>query len=101
MDYDRETEVRETAANQAATTPQSAAPTHTTIIREKRGSGGVMIALIAVVALLVAGFLFLRGQDSEVMRDAAIADAAQQVGDSAQQAGQAIENAANDVTGGE
>lgn len=83
MDYDRETEVRETAANQPGTPPQSA-PTHTTIIREKRGSGGVMIALIAVVALLVAGFLFLRGQDSEVMRDAAIADAAQQVGDSAQ-----------------
>lgn len=87
--------------NEPATDVQhTAAPVHTTtIIREKRGSGGVVIGLIVVVALVVAGFIYMRAQDSEVMRDTAVADAAQKVGDSAEQAGEAIENAANKVTG--
>ncbi len=91
MEHEREheTEVRDAAA-----------PTHTTtIIREKRGSGGMVLGLIVVVGLVVAGLLYMRSQDSEVMRDAAIAVAAQQVGDSAQQAGEAIEDAANKVAG--
>lgn len=88
MEHQRETEIVEPATS-----------THTTIIREKRGSGGVMIALIVIVGLLVAGFLYMRSQDSQMMRDAAIADAAQQVGDSAEKAGSAVENAAKDLTG--
>lgn len=71
----------------------------TTIIHEKRSSGGAILAVIAVIGLLVAAFLFMRAQDSEVMRDAAIADAAQKVGNSAEQAGQAVENAADKLAG--
>lgn len=92
MEHQREheTEVRDATS----------APTQTTtIIREKRGSGGIVLVLVVIVGLTVAGFLYMRAQDSEVMRDAAIADAAQQVGDSAQQAGEAIESAANKVAG--
>ena len=94
MQYDNETEIREPVAG---ATP--AAPAHTTtIIREKRGSGGTVLAIVAVVGLLLAGFLYVQANDSEVMRDAAIADAAEKVGDSAQQAGQAVEDAANELT---
>lgn len=92
METERETEVTENAAS---------TPSHstTTIIREKRGSGGIVLAVVVVLGLVVGGFLYMQAQNSEVMRDAAIADAAQQVGDSAQQAGEAIENAANKVGG--
>lgn len=86
MENEPKTELRETVT-----------PAHTTVIHEKRGSGGIMIAVIAVVALLVGAFIYMRGQDSEVMRDAAISDAAQKVGESAQQAGEAIEDAASKV----
>lgn len=89
MENQREIEVQDTAPSVHTTT----------IIREKRGSGGAVIGVIAVVALLVAGFIYMRGQDSGIIRDAAIADAAQEVGASAQQAGDAIENAANKVAG--
>lgn len=88
MEYETRTEVREPTE-----------PTHTTIIREKRGSGGMLLVALAVIAVLVAAFLFMRQQDSEIMRDAAITDAAQQVGQSAERAGAAIENAADKVTG--
>lgn len=78
--------------------PVTPAHNTTTIIHEKRGSGGAIFAVIAVIGLLVAAVLFMRSQDSEVMRDAAIADAAQKVGNSAEQAGQAVENAADKLT---
>jgi uncharacterized protein HemX len=72
-------------------------PGHTTIIRERGGSGGIILALVLVVALGIAAFLYFRGQNSEIARDNAVAGAAQQVGESAQRAGAAVENAANDT----
>ena len=76
---------------------RSANPGHTTIIRERGGSGGLILALVLVVALGIAAFLYFRGQNAEITRDAAITDAAQQVGQSAQRAGAAVENAANNT----
>lgn len=73
-------------------------PGHTTVVRERSGSGGIMIALVVVVGLVIAAFLFARGQNSEIARDNAIAGAAQQVGNSVESAGQAVENAANNAT---
>lgn len=74
---------------------RTSAPGHTTIIRERGGSGGLILALVLVIALGVAAFLYARAQNSEIARDNAIAGAAQQVGESAQRAGAAVENAAN------
>jgi hypothetical protein len=88
-EHDEEIEVRDAVV-----------PTHTTtIIRERRGSGGAVFGLIVAAGLIGAGFLYVRSQDSEAIRDAAIANAAHQVGDSAQQAGEAVENAANKIAG--
>jgi uncharacterized protein HemX len=72
-------------------------PGHTTIIRERGGSSGLIIALVLVVALGVAAFLYMRGQNSEIARDSAVAGAAEQVGESAQRAGAAVEDAANNA----
>ena len=96
MQYETETQIRE-PVNPAA--PTAAPATHTTIVREKRGSGGFVVMALVIVALLAAGYFFMRSQDSEIVRDAAITDAANQVGESAQKAGAAIENAADKVTG--
>ena len=96
MEYETETQIRE-PANPAS--PAAAPSTHTTIVREKRGSSGFVVIALVVVALLAAGYFFMRSQDSEIVRDAAITDAANQVGESAQKAGAAIENAADRVTG--
>lgn len=94
-----EHETTRTEIHDPATPPVTPATSHTTtVIREKRGSGGMVLGVIAVIGILVAAFVFMNQQDSEVMRDAAIADAAQKVGDSAQQAGEAVENAADKLT---
>lgn len=80
--------------------------THTTIIREsepaRRSGGGmgmILFALVLVAALVVGAMLLSRGQNAEIAKDNAVADAAQKVGDSAAQAGQAVEDAADKVTG--
>lgn len=96
MEYEAETQIRE-PANPA--NPAAAPATHTTIVREKRGSSGFVVIALVIIALLAAGYFFMRSQDSEIVRDAAITDAANQVGESAQKAGAAIENAADRVTG--
>lgn len=68
-------------------------PGHTTIVNERRGSGGLIIAFIVLVALGLAVFFYAQNQNSEMARDSAITGAAQQVGESAQKAGEAVENA--------
>lgn len=80
--------------------------THTTIIREgepRRSSGGgmgMLFAAVLLVAVLVVGAMLLnRGQDAEIAKDNAIAEAADKVGDSAQQVGEAAKDAADEVTG--
>ncbi|MGY6551731.1 MAG: hypothetical protein ACXIT4_07520 [Erythrobacter sp.] len=72
---------------------------NTAIIREKSGSGGIIIGVLVVIGLAGAAFFYARGQNSEMARDAAITDAAQQVGDSVESAGSAVEDAARSAGG--
>ncbi len=76
--------------------------THTTIIREtqapRRGGGSTaLVLLVLLVVVAIGAFVMLRGQDSEIARDNAIAGAAEQVGESAQRVGNAVEDAAQRV----
>ncbi|WP_347091117.1 hypothetical protein [Sphingomonas parapaucimobilis] len=62
---------------------------HTTVI-ERRSGGGMAIAIVLLIAVLVGGFyLFSRGS-AENRRDAAVTSAAKSVGDTAKKAGDAI-----------
>ena len=73
--------------------------THTVVTEGERKSGGSTIWLIvlAVIAILVAVYFFGNMSNSEMAKDAAIGDAAEQVGDAATQAGEAVEDAAERV----
>jgi hypothetical protein len=80
--------------------PREGGATHTTIISdgERRGSGaGWLIAVILIVALIAGIFIFSGTTGSEVAKDNAIANAANQVGDAAQQAGNAAQDAADNL----
>lgn len=83
--------------------PEGSTHTHTTVITDeprRRGSGGLIIALVLVLALIAGIYFFTQTSGAEVAKDTAIADAANQVGDAAQQAGNAVERAADEVTDG-
>ena len=74
--------------------------THTVVTDgEPRSSGSGWLIPILLIVALVAGFLiFSRMSGSEVAKDNAIENAANDVGDAAKQAGAAVENAADNVT---
>ena len=82
--------------------------THTTIVRdaEPRSSGGSgwIIAVVLILALVVGIVLFTQMSGSELAKDNAIANAADEVGNAAGavgnaagQVGNAVENAADKV----
>lgn len=84
----------------------SGQPTHTTVVTHSTGRGGSgwVIGLVLLVALIVGIFMFSRMSGSEMAKDNAVANAANQVGnaasrvgDAAQQAGSAARDAADNV----
>lgn len=60
------------------------------------GFGGIMIAIILLV-LVAGGYFLFANSDSEVRKDDAIAEAADNVGAAAQKAGNAVEKAAEKI----
>jgi hypothetical protein len=76
--------------------------THTTVIRDgestRSGGGGIIIALVLLVAVIGGIYLFSQTNSSEVAKDNAIANAANEVGDAANSVGEAVDSAADNVT---
>lgn len=75
--------------------------THTVITDgEPRGGGGSgwLIAIVLIIAVIAAFFLFSNMSGSEVAKDNAIENAANNVGDAAQNVGEAAKGVADDVT---
>ena len=66
---------------------------HTVVERDRGGGSGWLIAIILILALLIGGYFLMRGTNSEVARDNAVAEAAGDVGDAAQKVGDAAEDA--------
>lgn len=70
--------------------------THTVIHDDAPRSGGGsgwLIALVLIVVAIVGFYLFSQQSDSEIARDNAVADAANEVGEAADQVGEAAQNA--------
>ncbi len=61
------------------------------------GFGGVFIAILLIAAVAIGYFLFANS-DSEVRKDNAVAEAADNVGAAAEKAGNAVEKAADEIT---
>ncbi|MCW1427558.1 hypothetical protein [Novosphingobium sp. JCM 18896] len=59
------------------------------------GGSGWVIALVLVIALVVGIVFFSRMSDSEVVKNNAVANAAQNVGDAAKDVGSAAKDVAN------
>lgn len=73
--------------------------THTVITDGERRNGGAgwgMLVLLVLVAI-VGIFLFTQMSGSEVAKDNAVAEAANEVGDAASQVGEAAQNAGEAV----
>ena len=66
-------------------------------IQTAPASGGLsqVFAIILLIALVIGGIMWFSANESRSAKDAAIADAASDVGDAAQKAGKAIEKAAD------
>lgn len=70
--------------------------THTVIHDDgtrRRGGAGWLIALLILIVAIAAIYLFSRQSDSEVLRDNAVAEAANEVGEAAQNVGEAAQDA--------
>jgi hypothetical protein len=62
------------------------------------GSGfGGMIALFILFAIAIGGYFFFADSQSEVRKDNAVAEAADNVGAAAEKAGNAVEKAAEEI----
>ncbi|EIZ81332.1 hypothetical protein WSK_0039 [Novosphingobium sp. Rr 2-17] len=69
--------------------------THTTIIREKSGSGvGIVLAAALLIAVVAGVYLFSQNTASEAAKNSAVAEAANDVGNAANKVAGAAENAA-------
>lgn len=79
----------------------SAAPqsTHTTVIhdgdRRSGGGSGWFIGVVLVLALIAGLYFFTQMSGSEMAKDNAVANAANQVGSAAQDVGNAAQDAVN------
>lgn len=73
--------------------------THTTVVSdEPRGGGsGWVIAIVLLLAIIVGVWAFSTWGNSEMAENAAVADAAGEVGEAAQQVGDAAQDAAGSV----
>ena len=75
-------------------------PAPVTVNTAPASTGGGMGGIIAVVLLLVlaiGGYFIFANSDSEVRKDNAIAEAADNVGAAAEKAGNAVEKAADEI----
>lgn len=64
------------------------------------GGGGMLVGLLILIALAIgAYFLFAQGQNSEVAKDNAVADAAQQAGQAVEDTGAAVQDAVTNDSG--
>ena len=82
-------------------TPSGDTHTHTTVVTDAPRSGGGatwLIVLLLVVIAAVAVFYLSGMSGSEVAKDNAVAEAADNVGNAAQQVGDAAQDAADSVT---
>jgi Na+-transporting methylmalonyl-CoA/oxaloacetate decarboxylase gamma subunit len=61
------------------------------------GGMGMIFGILLLLVLAVGGYFLLADSDSEVARDNAVAEAAQDVGDAAEKAGNAVEKAADEI----
>jgi hypothetical protein len=61
------------------------------------GGSGIFIMVILLLALAVGGYFFFANNGSEVRKDDAVAEAADNVGAAAEKAGNAVEKAAEKI----
>ena len=83
------------------TTEGETTPTnHTTIIHERRSSGGtgMIMAVVLIIAVIGGIYLFSQSNQSEAAKDNAIAGAASDIGDAANKVGNAAEDAVDTAT---
>jgi flagellar basal body-associated protein FliL len=62
------------------------------------GGSGAMIAIVLLFVLAIGGYFVFSNSDSEVRKDNAVAEAAENVGAAAEKAGNAVEKAADKIT---
>jgi hypothetical protein len=82
-------------------TPSGDTHTHTTVVSDTPRSGGGatwLIVLLLVVVAAIAVFYLSGTSGSEVAKDNAVAQAADDVGNAAQQVGDAAQDAAKSAT---
>ena len=76
--------------------------THTTVISDEprsRGGAGLWIALVLLIVVVVGAIWFFSGANqSEIAKDTAVAEAADEVGNAAGQVGDAARDVADTVT---
>ena len=77
-------------------TPGSGA-SHTTVIRDRGGSGGAgwLIAIVLLIAVIAGIYFYSHVSSSQAAKDNAIAGAANDVGNAANKVGNAVDNAGN------
>jgi len=81
-------------------TPSGNTHTHTTVVSDapRSGGGATWLIVILVVVLAAVAVFYLSGMSgSEVAKDNAVAEAAQDVGNAANQVGDAARDAADSV----
>lgn len=77
-------------------TPAGNVHTSHTVVTDdggRRGGSGWLIALALILVAIVGFYLFTQQSGSEIAKDNAVADAANQVGDAAQNVGEAAKDA--------
>ncbi|MBA3055170.1 MAG: hypothetical protein FP826_09585 [Sphingomonadales bacterium] len=85
-------------ADETTTTHETATPRETIVIRDNPSAGsgmGWLLGLIVILALIAGLFLFSQANQSEAVKDNAIANAANNVGAAAQDVGAAAKGAAD------
>ena len=79
-------------------TTDEAGRTHTTVIERSSGSGGMMVGMIVIIALIAAIAYFLFAQDSRDQAETnAVVSAAGEVGAAAESAATSIGDAADEA----
>ncbi len=68
----------------------------TVVVERSGGGGGLLVGILVLIAIAIGAYFLLAQNDSEVAKDNAVADAAQQVGESVQETGEAVQDAVTD-----
>lgn len=61
------------------------------------GGSGALIAIVLLFVIAIGGYFMFANSDSEVRKDNAVAEAAENVGAAAEKAGNAVEKAAEKI----